>query len=98
MPFASFGLAEGANLPSVDRFGDRQRVQVVEGLPAKSKEFAGANIFGCLWTMSYAEAEMRRRMISVRAHDRIAGRPSRAKVLDHLHRLRPIASRSCIHA
>jgi peptidoglycan/xylan/chitin deacetylase (PgdA/CDA1 family) len=30
----------------------------------------------------YAEAEMRRRMMSVSAHDRIAGRPSRAKVLE----------------
>jgi peptidoglycan/xylan/chitin deacetylase (PgdA/CDA1 family) len=30
----------------------------------------------------YAEAGMRRRMMSVSAHDRIAGRPSRAKVLE----------------
>ena len=30
----------------------------------------------------YAEAETRRRMISVSAHDRIAGRPARAKVLE----------------
>jgi peptidoglycan/xylan/chitin deacetylase (PgdA/CDA1 family) len=30
----------------------------------------------------YAEAEIRRRMMSVSAHDRIAGRPSRAKVLE----------------
>ncbi len=43
---APWGLAEGANLPSVDRFGDRQRVQVVEGLPAKSKEFAGPERVG----------------------------------------------------
>jgi hypothetical protein len=31
----------------------------------------------------YAEAGTRRRMMSASAHDRIAGRPSRAKVLDH---------------
>lgn len=30
----------------------------------------------------YAEAGTRRRMMSVSAHDRIAGRPSRAKVLE----------------
>ena len=30
----------------------------------------------------YAEAGTRRRMMSVNAHDRIAGRPSRAKVLE----------------
>ena len=30
----------------------------------------------------YAEAGMKRRMMSVTAHDRIAGRPSRAKVLE----------------
>ena len=30
----------------------------------------------------YAEAVTRRRMMSVSAHDRIAGRPSRAKVLE----------------
>ena len=32
--------------------------------------------------MLYAESAVRRRMMSVSAHDRIAGRPSRAKVLD----------------
>src|SRR5260370_20744060 len=32
--------------------------------------------------MLYAESAVRRRMISVSAHDRLAGRPSRAKVLD----------------
>jgi hypothetical protein len=30
----------------------------------------------------YAEAGYRRRMMSVSAHDRIAGRPSRARVLE----------------
>jgi len=30
----------------------------------------------------YAEVGMRRRMMSVSAHDRIAGRPSRGKVLE----------------
>ena len=30
----------------------------------------------------YAEAESRRRMMSVSAHDRIAGRPARTKVLE----------------
>jgi peptidoglycan/xylan/chitin deacetylase (PgdA/CDA1 family) len=32
--------------------------------------------------MLYAESSKRRRMMSVSAHDRIAGRPSRAKVLE----------------
>ena len=32
--------------------------------------------------MRYAEAGTRRRMMPVSAHDRIAGRPSRAKVLE----------------
>jgi peptidoglycan/xylan/chitin deacetylase (PgdA/CDA1 family) len=32
--------------------------------------------------MLYAEAESRRRMMSISAHDRIAGRPARAKVLE----------------
>ena len=43
---ALWSLAEGANLPSVDRLGDRQRIHVIEGLPAKSKEFAGAERIG----------------------------------------------------
>jgi hypothetical protein len=32
--------------------------------------------------MLYAESAKRRRMMSVSAHDRIAGRPSRARVLE----------------
>src|SRR5258707_859981 len=43
---APWGLAEGTNLPSVDRFGDRQRIHVVEGLPTKSEEFAGPERIG----------------------------------------------------
>jgi hypothetical protein len=39
-------LAEGTNLPPVDRFGDRQRVLVVEGLPMKCKEFTWAKRVG----------------------------------------------------
>jgi hypothetical protein len=46
----------------------------------------------------YAEAGTRRRMMSVSAHDRIAGRPSRAKVLEQVHHLRAIPSWRRIHA
>ena len=46
----------------------------------------------------YAEAGTRRRMMSVSAHDRIAGRPSRAKVLNSssLTRNPILASHSCV--
>src|SRR5713101_4950657 len=46
----------------------------------------------------YAEAEMRRRMMSVSAHDRIAGRPSRAKVLEEfiIYAQSHPASHSCV--
>jgi hypothetical protein len=46
----------------------------------------------------YAEAEIRRRMMSVSAHDRIAGRPSRAKVLEEfiIYPQSHPASHSCV--
>ena len=47
-----------------------------------SQEYAGD--LKAEFDMLYAESSKRRRMMSVSAHDRIAGRPSRAKVLEGL--------------
>ena len=39
-------LAEGSDLPSINSFGDRQRVRVVEGAPTQSEQLARAKGFG----------------------------------------------------
>jgi hypothetical protein len=46
----------------------------------------------------YAEAGTRRRMMSVSAHDRIAGRPSHARGARRVHHLRSITFWRHIHA
>jgi peptidoglycan/xylan/chitin deacetylase (PgdA/CDA1 family) len=51
-----------------------------EGRYFSTQEYAGD--LKAEFDMLYAESAMRRRMMSVSAHDRIAGRPSRAKVLE----------------
>src|SRR3984893_6735964 len=51
----------------------------------ESRDFSTQEYAGDLkaeFDMLYAESSKRRRMMSVSAHDRIAGRPSRAKVLE----------------
>jgi peptidoglycan/xylan/chitin deacetylase (PgdA/CDA1 family) len=51
-----------------------------EGRYFSTQEYAGD--LKAEFDMLYAESAVRRRMMSVSAHDRIAGRPSRAKVLE----------------
>jgi len=51
-----------------------------EGRHFSTQEYAGD--LKAEFDMLYAESAMRRRMMSVSAHDRIAGRPSRARVLE----------------
>ena len=55
-----------------------------EGRYFSTQEYAGD--LKAEFDMLYAESAVRRRMMSVSAHDRIAGRPSRAKVLEEFIR------------
>ena len=53
--------------------------EYVQRAEAKSHEYMYAGDLKADFDALYAEGEHRRRMMSVSAHDRIAGRPSRTK-------------------